>query len=235
MARYPAGYPKRPPGGGGHPVPVSRCVSAAGVRFSVIRCPPRDSALLTVGLPDPRPGPRRGYRVLHARAATGVGALYTPRTAVLLPAEGRAQPAPAALPRLVPFDPAPAFHPRECALRGIDEGSSNSPVRSSPRPPPPGWNGPPLRLPPDASAPRRPRADDARQGRGQAVEHGPGTTRSTTHPLILQSVVHSFRATSRRTVQSASEAYASGGARILGLRKPPRPPGSKPRNVRWSG
>ena len=47
------------------------------------------------------PGPRRGYRVPHARAATGVGALYTPRTAVLLPAEGRARPAPAAPPRLV--------------------------------------------------------------------------------------------------------------------------------------
>ncbi len=31
------------------------------------------------------PGPRRGYRVPHARAATGVGAPYTPRTAVLLP------------------------------------------------------------------------------------------------------------------------------------------------------
>jgi hypothetical protein len=48
-----------------------------------------------------RSGPRRGYRVPHARAATGVGALYTPGTAVLIPAEGRAQPAPAALPRPV--------------------------------------------------------------------------------------------------------------------------------------
>ena len=58
---------------------------------------------------------------------------------------------------------------------------------------------------PEASAPRRPGADDARQGRGQAVEHGPGTTRSTSsHPLILQSAVHSFRATSRRTVPCES-------------------------------
>jgi len=30
-------------------------------------------------------GPRRGYRVPHARATTGVGAPYTPRTAVLFP------------------------------------------------------------------------------------------------------------------------------------------------------
>ena len=68
--------------------PVSRRLSAAGIRFSVIRCPPRSWALLTVGLPDtPKsvPGPRRGYRVPHARATTGVGAPNTPRTAVLLP------------------------------------------------------------------------------------------------------------------------------------------------------
>ena len=50
--RYPAGYPKRPPGGGGHHVPVSRCLSAAGIRFSVIRFPPGSWALLAVGLPD---------------------------------------------------------------------------------------------------------------------------------------------------------------------------------------
>ena len=56
---------------------------------------------------------------------------------------------------------------------------------------------------PEASAPRRPGADDARQGRGQAVEHGPETTLTTSaEPPILR--VHSFRATSRRTVPSGS-------------------------------
>ena len=49
----------------------------------------------------PAAGPRRGYRVPHARAATGVGALSTPRTAVLIPAEAPAQPAPAASQRPV--------------------------------------------------------------------------------------------------------------------------------------
>ena len=53
-----------------------------------------------LGLPHGRltgnAGPRRGYRVPHARAATGVGAPYTLSPAVLIPAEGRAQPAPAA-------------------------------------------------------------------------------------------------------------------------------------------
>ena len=70
-------------------------------RFSVIRFPPRDWAFLTVGLPQPKSGPRRGYRVPHARATTGVGAPYTPRTAVLLPAKTTAQPAPAASQRPV--------------------------------------------------------------------------------------------------------------------------------------
>src|SRR6516162_3100090 len=64
---------------------VSCCLSAAGVRFSVILHPPRNPALLTVGLPDHRPGPRRGYRVPHIRAATGVGALCAPGTTVLTP------------------------------------------------------------------------------------------------------------------------------------------------------
>ena len=37
--------------------------------------------------------------------------------------------------------------------RGINEGSSNSPVRSSPHPPPPGWNEQPLRLSPELRTP----------------------------------------------------------------------------------
>jgi hypothetical protein len=48
---YPAGYPRRPPGGGDHLVSVSRCVSAAGIRFLVILFPPGNWAFLTVGLP----------------------------------------------------------------------------------------------------------------------------------------------------------------------------------------
>jgi len=43
---------------------------------------------------------------------------------------------------------------------------------------PPGWNGPPLGSSP-SFAPRRPGAGRRTSGRGQAIEHGPGTTRST--------------------------------------------------------
>ena len=60
---YPAGYPRPPTGGVGQLVAVSRCLSAAGIRFSVILFPPGNWALLAVGLPDQRSGPRRGYRV----------------------------------------------------------------------------------------------------------------------------------------------------------------------------
>jgi hypothetical protein len=77
------------------------------------------------------------------------------------------------------------------------EGSRNSPVRSSPRLWPPGWNGPPLGFPP-GFAPRRPRAGRRTPGWGQAIEHGPGTTRST-HSSISNPVVHSLCATSGRT------------------------------------
>jgi hypothetical protein len=55
---------------------------------------------------------------------------------------------------------------------------------------------------PSGFAPRRPRAERRTPRWGQANEHEPRTTRSTSHPLILQSVVHSQRATSRRTATS---------------------------------
>ena len=75
---------------------------------------------------------RRDYRVPHARATTGLGAPYTPGTAVLLPAEGRARPAPAALRRLVLET---LFQAPSQAIRFTrhQRRFSNSPVRSSPR------------------------------------------------------------------------------------------------------
>jgi hypothetical protein len=51
MARYPAGYPPPASWRAGIQEAVSRCLSTTGVRFSVILCPARDWALLTVGLP----------------------------------------------------------------------------------------------------------------------------------------------------------------------------------------
>jgi hypothetical protein len=63
--------------------------------------------------------------------------------------------------------------------------SRRRPVRCSPRLWPPGWNAPPLGFPP-SFAPRRPGAGRRTPGRGEAIEHGPGTTRSA-HVNRLQS------------------------------------------------
>jgi hypothetical protein len=51
MAWYPASYPGTAAWRSGHVIPVSCCLSAAGLRFLGILFPPRNSALLTVGLP----------------------------------------------------------------------------------------------------------------------------------------------------------------------------------------
>jgi hypothetical protein len=94
----------------------------------------------------------------------------------------------------------PLQHPilRGFASRGINGGSSNSPVRSSPRLWPPGWNGPPLGFPP-SFAPRRQGADDARRGGDRPASTG--LELRAQHHISRSSnrVVHSQRATSRRT------------------------------------
>ena len=94
--------------------------------------------------------------------------------------------------------PAPASITRGYALRGINKGSSNSPVRSSPRLRPPGWNEPPLRLSPELrTPPTRSRTTHVEVGTGQRAR-ARNYTLNITSGLILQSVVHSLRATSRR-------------------------------------
>jgi hypothetical protein len=173
---------KQPPGGGGHPVLVSRRLSATGIRFSVIRFPPRSWALLTVGLPS---APK------HARTSTGVTAFRTrelrpgwvpsiPRGRRCSPRSGRTlQPAPAASQRPVLTSPPPTTHRRGPFTRHQRRFKQfTRPVFPSPGAP--GQNGNALGFPP-SFAPRRPRAGRRTSGRGQAIEHGPGTTRSTSH------------------------------------------------------
>ena len=139
--------------------------------------PAKGSALLTVGPPALRAGPRRGYRVPHARAATGMGAPYNPRTSGAHPAGSPPRPAPAASQRPVP-KPRHDIPPREALLHGPSTGVySRSPVRSSLRPRSrDGTSG-------ASASPRAPHpavTGSARQGQGQAIEHGPGTTAQLT-------------------------------------------------------
>jgi hypothetical protein len=171
-ARYPAGYPRRPREGRDHRVPVSRCLSAAGVRFLVILCPPGSWALLAVGLPDPGSGPRRGYRVPHAQDETGEGALYSPGTVVLFQTDHDHRLAPGVSQRRVPV-PRHSLHP--CAAL-LDEPStrvqairpSDLPLARDRR-----MDRQPSGFPP-SFAPRN--YSQRTSGRGRIIEHGSETS-----------------------------------------------------------
>ena len=133
-----------------------------------------------------RPGPRRGYRVPHARAATGVGALYTPRTAVLIPAEGRAPAGACRSTAASPFTPLP--HPigrgslYEASTRVHAIHPSGLPLACGR----PDGTGRHLGFPP-SFAPRRPGADDARRG-GDRPSSTDLELHAQPHQPILQSV-----------------------------------------------
>ena len=123
-------------------------------------------------------GPRRGYRVPHARATTGVGALYTPGTAVLIPAGGDS---PTGACRITAARPFP--RPQHPTWRGSHNEASTRVQAIHPSGLPlacrrPDGTSSRLGFPP-SFAPRRPGAGQRTPGWGQAIEHGPGTTRST--------------------------------------------------------
>ena len=165
------------------------------------------------------PSLRSAYRARPA-ARTSTGLPRSARTSCdrggcpLYPEDGGAhpagsppRPAPAASQRPVP-KPRHDIPPCEALLHEASTGvQSRSPVRSSPRPRPrDGTSG--ASASPRASHPTV--TGSARQGRGQANEHGPGTTLTTSaEPPILR--VHSMRATSRRT--------ANLGTPIVSLRR----------------
>ena len=157
-----------------------------------------------IGSPHGRPtdphraGPRRGYRVPHARATTGVGAPYTPRTSGAHPAGSPPRPAPAASQRPVP-KPRHTIPPCEAPLHEASiKGLRSSPGRASPRPRHRGGTG---------SASAFPRAShpavtgSARQG-GDRPSSTDLELPLNSHPSISNPVVHSMRATSRRTARS---------------------------------
>ena len=78
QARYPASYAGAARGGAGHAAPVSCCLSATGIRFLGILCPPGNSASLTVGLPAayPRRTPTGFPRSARARRGRAGRPLY---------------------------------------------------------------------------------------------------------------------------------------------------------------
>jgi hypothetical protein len=157
---------------------VSRRLSATGIRFSAILFPPGSWALLTVGLPAgwPDPGGVTAFRTHEQRPGWAPsiprGRRCSSRT------ERTAQPAPAALPRLV-LQPRSNILPCEAPL--YEASTRVQAIRPSGLPLArgrPDGTGRRLGFPP-SFAPRRPRAERRTSRWGQAIEHGPGTTRST--------------------------------------------------------
>ena len=134
---------------------------------------------LTGHAPTDAPGPRRGYHVPHARATAGVGPLSTPRTTVLSRSSRL-------LDRHLPLlhgqslHPAPASHLARLCLTRHQRGFKQltRPVFPSPV----------AARVERAATSAFPRASHPLTGArrrtprwGQAIEHGPGTTRSTSH------------------------------------------------------
>ena len=122
------------------PPGVSRCLSAAGVRFLGILFPP-GVPLSSRSAYQAAPGPWRGFHVPHIRVAAGLGALFTPRpsgahTAGPDPSGRRSPPLPGARP----------YHPGTHSTSGAvyyeasSRVHSRSPARPSPSPVGPGWH-----------------------------------------------------------------------------------------------
>lgn len=95
-----------------------------------------------------RSGPGRGFHVPHVQDAIGLGALFTPGTAVFSQPSATWGPPPAAFLRLVPVHSGPTFPFRKVAITGPMRIHLRSPVRSSPCLWPPMGAERPLGFPP---------------------------------------------------------------------------------------
>jgi hypothetical protein len=173
-------------------------LSPLGRRHSLLGhpIPAEGSALLTVGPPAQGPDPD-GVTTFRTHELRPGWVPPIPRGRWCSPGRVASPTGTRRFPAAVPL-PRHDIPPCEALLHEASTGvQSRSPVRSSPRPRP-GVEPATLRLPP-SFAPNV--TGGARQGRGQAIEHGPGTTLTTSaDPPILR--VHSMRATSRRTARS---------------------------------
>ncbi len=180
---------------------VSCCLSATGIRFSVILFPPGSWALLTVGLPDPSGRTPTGFpRSARTSCDRGGRPLY-PGDDGAHPDRGDSRPAPAASQRPVP---APRQHPirRGSRLTRHQRGFKQFARPVFPSPVAARMERAALGLDPRASHPADQEPDDARRG-GDRPSSTDLELPLNSHPSISNPVVHSMCATSRRTWQRA--------------------------------
>ncbi len=148
-----ASYPGRPAGGASHRVPVSCCLSATGVRFSVIPFPPRD-----------RLSSRSAHRPTRGRTQTGLprsartscdrgGCPLYPEDSGAHPAGSPPRPAPAASQRQSLY-PATTSHHARLRFTRHQQGFNHVHPSGLPLARAPGVEPATLRLPP-SFAPRR--------------------------------------------------------------------------------
>ena len=140
-------------------------------------------------------GPQRGFHVPHTRDTTGEDAPYTPTTTVFLQPRSRPSAAARRLPTARLLPPRYCSHPARLGVTTHHQGftgvrPSGLPLTCSPQ----DGTGT-LGLEPFSFAPRR--YQRRTSGWGQATEHWPGTTPSTSSTSNL--CVHSWCATSCRT------------------------------------
>jgi hypothetical protein len=177
--------------------------SATGIRFSVIRRPPRSWALLTVGLPSTpsgEPGPRRGCRSARTSCGRGGCPLYSEDDGAH-PGRGTCS---VGACRGESFDPLQTFaSTRGSQSRGISRRFRFFTGPACPSPVAPGWVESPWASP-RASHPAV--TGGARRGRGQVVEHGPGTTRSHQVDPRIRYFTRFVRPASHRPTQESDRA-----------------------------
>ena len=143
-------------------------------------------------------GPRRGYRVSHTRATTGLGAFYTPRTTVLIP-DRTASPASVCRSTTAsPYHPAPASHRARLCFTRHQRRFKQFTRPIFPSPATARMERAAASAFPRASHPAGQEPDNARRGGDRPTEHGP-ETRSTSSTEPPMSRIYSMCATSRRT------------------------------------
>ena len=207
-------------------VVVSRCVSAAGIRFLVILFPPRSWAFLTVGLPARPQGAGRTQTGFPCFARTSCDRGGCP----LYSGDGGAHPdrgrSPASACRnLSDMSLRPATASRRYGAllhEASTKGSSDFTRPIFPSPVALGWNERPLGFSPELRTPPL-RATHVEVGTGHRARTCNTLYVISTQPPILR--VDSMRATSRRTRRSRSRSGV-GRSRI---RWPVRQPASTTR------